>query len=71
MGKNKLKKFAEMETFASVFQYPWARLQREAFPLKGKWHEEYFHNDRPIVLDIGCANGEYTKGLADRKPTCN
>lgn len=71
MGKNKLKKFAEMETFASVFQYPWARLQREAFPLKGKWHEEYFHNDRPIVLELGCGKGEYTIGLAERHPDCN
>ncbi|MBO4965007.1 MAG: tRNA (guanosine(46)-N7)-methyltransferase TrmB [Muribaculaceae bacterium] len=66
MGKNKLKKFADMETYASVFQYPWARLQKEEFPLRGKWHKEYFHNENPIVLELGCGKGEYTVGLAER-----
>lgn len=71
MGKNKLKKFAEMETFSSVFQYPWARLQRESFPLKGRWHSDFFGNDHPIVLELGCGKGEYTVGLARRYPDKN
>ena len=50
MGKNKLAKFAEMETFPHVLQYPFARLQQEPFPLKGRWREDFFHNDHPIVL---------------------
>lgn len=71
MGKNKLKKFAEMETFTSVFQYPWGRLKRETFPLRGVWNSEYFKNDNPIILELGCGKGEYTIGLARRHPDRN
>ena len=73
MGKNKLKKFAEMETFRNVFQCG-ARETLEGNPLvamRGKWHEEYFHNDNPIVLELGCGRGEYTVGLAARYPDKN
>lgn len=64
MGKNKLKKFAEMETFSCVFQYPFGKLKEESFPLKGRWGAEYFGNENPIVLELGCGKGEYTVGLA-------
>lgn len=65
MGKNKLAKFAEMKTFSCVFEYPFARLQEEGgFPLRGLWHKDYFKNDNPIVLELGCGKGEYTTGLA-------
>ena len=73
MGKNKLKKFAEMETFHNVFQCG-ARETLEGNPvvaMRGKWHEEYFHNDNPIVLELGCGRGEYTVGLAARYPEKN
>ena len=54
MGKNKLKKFKEMENLDRVFQYPFARLQSDGgFPLRGKWGKEVFGNDRPIVLELG------------------
>lgn len=66
MGKNKLKKFADMETIDFVFQYPFARLQKETFPLKGRWGADFFGNDKPIVLELGCGKGEYTVGLARR-----
>ena len=67
MGKNKLKKFRDMETFGCVFQYPFAVLQSGGgFPLRGHWHDEYFHNPNPIVLELGCGKGEYTVGLARR-----
>ena len=71
MGKNKLKKFKEMEDIEFVFQYPWARVQSEGFPLRGRWHSDFFHNDRPIVLELGCGKGEYTVGLAQAHPECN
>ena len=73
MGKNKLKKFAEMETFHNVFQCG-ARECVEETPvmaMRGKWHAEYFHNDNPIVLELGCGRGEYTVGLAMRNPNKN
>lgn len=71
MGKNKLKKFREMETIDLVFQFPFARLKSEGFPLKGRWHEDFFENDRPIVLELGCGKGEYTTGLAELYPDKN
>ncbi len=71
MGKNKLKKFRDMETIDFVFQYPFAVLEKEGFPLRGKWHEEFFGNSNPIVLELGCGKGEYTVGLARRFPDRN
>ena len=64
MGKNKLKKFAEMETFHNVFQPPYE-------PIAGHWRDRYFHNENPIVLELGCGRGEYTVGLAERYPEKN
>ncbi|MDO4692820.1 MAG: tRNA (guanosine(46)-N7)-methyltransferase TrmB [Porphyromonadaceae bacterium] len=71
MGKNKLAKFAQMETYPHVFQYPWARISQESFPLKGRWREDFFRNDHPIVLELGCGKGEYTVGLGERFPDKN
>lgn len=71
MGKNKLKKFKDMETIDFVFQYPFAVLKEEGFPLKGKWRSDFFKNDNPIVLELGCGKGEYTVGLARRFPDRN
>ncbi len=71
MGKNKLKKFAEMEQLSNVFQYPFAALRDNGFPLKGRWGSDYFKNDNPIVLELGCGKGEYTVGLAERIPGKN
>ena len=71
MGKNKLKKFAEMDTFDNVFQYPFAVVERDGFPLKGRWKSDFFKNDNPIVLELGCGKGEYAVGLARRFPEKN
>lgn len=71
MGKNKLKKFKEMESLERVFQYPFARLQDEGFPLRGRWGAGVFGNGNPIVLELGCGKGEYTTGLAGLFPDKN
>lgn len=71
MGKNKLKKFSEMERMDIVFQYPWAQLQNTGFPMRGRWHEDFFKNDNPIVLELGCGKGEYAVGLAGAFPESN
>lgn len=71
MGKNKLRKFADMQQMDFVYQYPFARLQQEGFPLRGKWNEKVFHNSNPIVLELGCGKGEYAVGLARRFPEHN
>ncbi len=71
MGKGKLAKFAEMAENPLVVECPFWLLQKEGFPLKGKWHEEFFKNQNPIVLELGCGRGEYTIGLARRFPDKN
>ena len=71
MSKGKLQKFAEMETFKNVFQYPFSVMREVPFEMKGHWREQYFHNDNPIVLELGCGKGEYTVGLARVYPNIN
>ena len=62
--KNKLQKFEENKTFNNLFEYSYERIMAEGFPLKGRWGTDFFHNDNPIVLELGCGKGEYTVGLA-------
>lgn len=71
MGKNKLAKFAEMETFDHVIQVPFSQLSNNEFNLKGNWNKEFFKNNHPIVLELGCGKGEYTVGLARLFPEMN
>lgn len=73
MGKNKLKKFAEMETFHNVFQCSIHDITTDnpIAALAGHWNEEVFHNNNPIVLELGCGRGEYTVGLARLYPDKN
>ncbi len=73
MGKNKLRKFAEMETFPNVFQCGARDIATapEVVAMKGNWRQNFFHNDHPIVLELGCGRGEYTVGLAALYPDKN
>ena len=71
MSKGKLAKFAEMNTFSNVFQYPFSVMQDVSFAMKGHWREQYFGNSNPIVLELGCGRGEYTVGLAKLYPYMN
>ena len=71
MGKNKLRKFAEMENLPMVFQYPYGVLRDKGFAMRGHWHEEFFGNGNPITVELGCGKGEYAVGLARRFPERN
>ena len=71
MGKNKLKKFAEIECLECVLQYPRERLISEGFPHKGKWRQNVFYSSGSLTLELGCGKGEYTVSLAKNNPGSN
>lgn len=70
-SKNKLKRFRENETFPNVIQPSREEFIENNFSLKGNWNKEYFKNDNPIILELGCGKGEYTVALAKRNPNIN
>ncbi len=67
---SKLEKFADLNTFPNSFDLFFDQLT-EGLPLKGKWHQEVFKNENPIVLELGCGRGEYTIGLAENNKNKN
>jgi tRNA (guanine-N7-)-methyltransferase len=70
-SKNKLKRFRENETFGNVLQPSRDEALGGKFELKGKWKTDFFKNDKPIVLELGCGKGEYTIGMAEKYPQNN
>ncbi|EDP98429.1 tRNA (guanosine(46)-N7)-methyltransferase TrmB [Kordia algicida OT-1] len=70
-SKNKLKRFRENDTFANVIQPTREEIVSGKFPYKGKWNSDFFKNDAPIVLELGCGKGEYTVALAKKFPHKN
>ena len=62
MGKDKLRKFAEVSTFKNVVQLDAGK------EYKGKWGQEFFKNDKPLILELACGKGEYTVNLAKLFP---
>ncbi|HEX8515418.1 MAG TPA: tRNA (guanosine(46)-N7)-methyltransferase TrmB [Bacteroidia bacterium] len=71
MAKRKLMKFAQVSAFENCFFLSFEQSRENGLPVKGKWHTDYFKNDNPIVLELGCGKGEYTVGLARRFPGKN
>ena len=70
-SKNKLKRFKENETFSNVIQPTREEVLEGHFGYRGKWSSDYFQNDKPIVLELGCGKGEYSVGLAQEYPEKN
>ena len=70
MAKKKLIRFDENVTFDHLFQLSYDELMK-GFLLTGKWRRDYFKNDHPVILELGCGKGEYTVGLAQRYPEKN
>lgn len=71
MGKNKLQKFDDMAGYPHVFEYPYSVAEQVPFEMKGRWKKDFFKNDHPIVLELGCGRGEYTVGLGRMFPEKN
>lgn len=70
-SKNKLKRFKENETFSNVIQPTREEAETDALSLKGNWRKDFFKNDNPIVLELGCGKGEYSLSLAKLHPEKN
>lgn len=70
-SKNKLKRFQENDTFQNVFQPTREEVVSGEFALKGNWNNDFFKNNNPIIVELGCGKGEYTVGLAEQNPDKN
>lgn len=62
MAQKKLQRFAELNTFPNVLQFP--------EEMKGKW-KDHFRNSHPITLELACGKGEYAVGLGEMYPGRN
>ena len=62
-----------METFPNVFQCGAREMlpSNQVHPMAGRWCADFFRNNNPIVLELGCGRGEYTVGLARKYPEKN
>jgi tRNA (guanine-N7-)-methyltransferase len=70
-SKNKLKRFKENESFQNVIEPTREEVTSGDFKWKGNWNKDFFKNDNPIILELGCGKGEYSVGLAERFPDKN
>ncbi len=66
MTKRKLERFEEMKGFSNVLQPAFDEVCHKDFRLKGRWNRDFFGNNNPIILELGCGKGEYTIELAKR-----
>lgn len=67
MGKDKLRRFAAVKDFPNFFE----PVVTKEYEMKGKWRTDFFKNDHPIVLELGCGKGEYSVGMAKHFPDKN
>ncbi len=67
---SKQEKFVEFSSFTNCFTLFFENISK-GFNLKGKWKQDYFKNENPIVLELGCGKGEYTVGLGQHHPQKN
>lgn len=62
MKGKKLFRFAEIERFKNVFQYP--------ENMQDQW-QSFFGNKNPVVLELACGKGEYAVNMAKAFPNKN
>lgn len=70
MSKDKLNRFAENESFQNLLQPSFEEVHK-GYLYKNKWKQDFFKNEHPIVLELGCGKGEFTVGLAQKYPERN
>lgn len=70
LAKNKLRKFSQMAKYPNVFQPTFDEL-KPGYNMKGQWKTNFFKNDNPLVVELGCGKGEYSFGLAKKYPNKN
>lgn len=76
-GKNKLKKFSDIDAFPNVYQNPNSQqpslvdASGKEIDRKGKWKTDHFNNSNPLILELACGKGEYSLGLATTYPGNN
>ncbi|PVW14178.1 tRNA (guanosine(46)-N7)-methyltransferase TrmB [Marixanthomonas spongiae] len=70
-SKNKLKRFKENETFENVIQPTREEVFSNSLKLKGNWKKNFFKNNKPLMLELGCGKGEYSVNLARNYPDHN
>ncbi|MDP4263193.1 MAG: tRNA (guanosine(46)-N7)-methyltransferase TrmB [Bacteroidota bacterium] len=62
MAHKKLIRFAELNTFPNVLQFPKG--------IAGRWNS-FFKNENPLILELACGKGEYAVGLGQLYPSRN
>ncbi|GAB3635989.1 tRNA (guanosine(46)-N7)-methyltransferase TrmB [Hymenobacter arcticus] len=67
MPRIKLQRFADNATRPDIVEPGKASFGQ----LSGHWAADFFQNNHPLVLEVGCGKGEYTVGLAQRHPKQN
>ena len=70
-SKNKIQRFKENKTFINLIQPNREKIIKKQFEFKGNWSLNYFKNNNPIVLELGCGKGEYTLYLSELNPKIN
>lgn len=71
MAKRKLQKFSELRAFPNVLQPREEEYLSDHYKFKGKWAANFFGNNNPVILELGCGKGEYSLCLARKNPDIN
>src|SRR5687768_16421662 len=71
MAKKKLFRFADIKTMSCVFEPTMDDCRENNYRLKNKWRTDFFKNDNPVILELGCGKGEYSVGLRQKYPAKN
>lgn len=63
MGRKKHKKISEVRSFPNVFDYKTENVENDLL--------EYFPNQNPITIELGCGQADYSINLAQEFPQRN